>query len=71
MFIKTKHSVNLYQKRTTAHGLRVVTVEDYSWSNPDDAVRAEDLPVHVAQRMKSKLQKPGTDTKAPTERTPT
>jgi len=55
----------------TAHGLTVETVEDYSWPNPDDAVRAEGLPVHVAQRMKSKLQKPGTDTKAPPERTPT
>jgi len=49
----------------------VVAVEDYSWPNPDDAVPAEGLPVHVAQRMESKLQKPGRGTKAPPERTPT
>jgi hypothetical protein len=59
MFIKTKRSIHLCQKGMTAHGLTVVTVEDYSWPNPDAAVRAEGLPVHVAQRMKSKLQKPG------------
>jgi hypothetical protein len=38
MITKTKRSKDLYQKRTTAHGLAVVTVEDYSWPNPDDAI---------------------------------
>jgi hypothetical protein len=71
MFIKTKRTINLYQKRKTAHGLTVVTVEDFSWPNPDDAVRAEGLPVLAALRMKSKLQKPITDTKTPPERTST
>lgn len=55
----------------TAYGLTLVTVEDFSGPNPDDAVRAEGLPVLAAQRMKSKLQKPIADTKTPPERTST
>jgi hypothetical protein len=70
MFIKTTQ-YKFLPKKDDSHGLTVESEEDYSWPNPDDAVRAEGLPVHVAQRMKSKLQKPGTDTKAPPERTPT